>query len=195
MAAIISLPESPDSLVLGGESEKEFVVYSYDANPSFEPVSGGQLCVTSSTTGRHRRDHDEPVTVPDVSDNDYLAVSCPDPRRPQPPTKINVMACIGVSCPNVAYQTGCENGLFCTGYAYGGGWRFDSFRLSGDLDPPARFRVKILGNEFGSAIWQVAFSGEAASSFIQLKYQWLELAVPNSASSIDLSPECQNAVT
>ena len=71
MAAIISLPESPDSLVLGGEFEKEFVVYSDDANPSFEPVSGGQLCVTSSTTGSQWCGYDEPVVVPDVSDNDF----------------------------------------------------------------------------------------------------------------------------
>jgi hypothetical protein len=59
------------------------VIYSDDANPTFFPVSGGQLCATSSQTGTQWCGY-ETVAAHLTANSDTLSIDCPN-SIPAPP--------------------------------------------------------------------------------------------------------------
>ena len=102
------------------------VLYSDDANPTFFPVSGGQLCAMSSQTGTQWCGY-ETVAAHLLANFDTLNIDCPDgiPNPPDMSTTIPLYLNSNVgqssstaSCNYFAYQIGCEPGNFCLGKGY-----------------------------------------------------------------------------
>jgi hypothetical protein len=177
-------------------------IVSDDANPTFFPVSGGQLCATSQRTGQQWCGY-ESVAAHVTSNQDTLNIDCPSsiPALPDMSTAIplNLLSNVGrtsssAGCDYFAYQIGCQPGNYCLGKGYENNQREnDNLNLQyPPLSPGARLRVRQTNT--ARTQWRVTLqdsvSGSTASVYTQMQGNWLEVTVPDTTTAITLEASC-----
>jgi hypothetical protein len=177
-------------------------IVSDDANPTFFPVSGGQLCATSQRTGQQWCGY-EIVTTHITSNFDILNIDCPSliPASPDMSTAIPLYLRNNVDrtssssgCNYFAYQIGCQPGNYCLGKGYENNQgENNNLNLQYPLlSPGARLRVR--ETDTARTQWRVTLqdsqSGSTTSVYTQWQGSWLEATVPDTTTAITLEASC-----
>jgi hypothetical protein len=188
-AAIFGTTSQPDSNVLRAGDSLDFNVPYNDASATITPLGGYRMCALG-VIGLATACGTDPFKLTDIVDQDTVQLSCTDDPAPLPDftTSIPLSIQTGPSCPsNLVLQIGCE-GSYCQGLGYVGGPQ--SYTLSYPvMSPAARLQVRVIGTFSASTQWTAIFDGGVV--FLdQVDQQWLEIAVPDGASKIDLRTSC-----
>jgi hypothetical protein len=202
-SVIMTQPQiSVDAMIFTYWNSVGASIVSDDANPTFFPVSGGQLCATSKQTGQQWCGY-ESVAAHVTSNQDTLNIDCPSsiPAPPDMSTTIplNLLSNVGrtsssAGCGYFAYQIGCQPGNYCLGKGYENNQREnDNLNLQYPLlSPGARLRVRQT-NTARTQWWvtlQDSVSGSSASVYTQMQGNWLEVTVPDTTTAITLEASC-----
>jgi hypothetical protein len=187
--AIFGTTSQPESTILRAGDSSDFNVPANDASATITPLGGYRMCalgVTSLATACGT----DPFTLTGIVDRDIVQLSCTDDPAPQPDftTSISLTIRTGPSCPsNVVLQIGCER-TYCQGFGFVG--QPQSYALSYPvMSPAARLRIKVLDTGSPSTQWSAIFGG-GVIFLDQVNQDWLEIAVPDGASQIDLRTSC-----
>ena len=175
---------------------------SDDANPTFFPVSGGQLCATFQQTGQQWCGY-ETVAAHVSSNYGLLYIDCPGPTPPLPDMSTSIPLYLrnnvnrnsgSAGCDYFAYQIGCEPGGYCLGKGFENNQREnDNLNLQYPLlSPGARLRVRQTNT--ARTTWRVTLqdsqSGSTSMEYTQMQGSWLDVTVPGTTTSITLEASC-----
>jgi hypothetical protein len=202
-SVIMTQPQiSIDTMIFTYWSSVGASIVSDDANPTFLPVSGGQVCATSQRTGQQWCGY-ETVAAHVTSNADYLYIDCPS-SIPSPPDMsiaipLNLLNNVGrtsssTGCNYFGYQIGCEPGNYCLGKGYENNQgENDNLNLQYPLiSPGARLRVR--QTDTARTQWRVTLqdsqSGSTSSVYTQMQGSWLEVTVPDTTTAITLEASC-----
>ena len=202
-SVIMTQPQlSVDAMIFTYWDSVGAVIVSEDANPTFFPASGGQLCATSQRTGQQWCGY-ETVTAHITSDSDSLNIDCPPPSPPSPDMSttipLNLQSNVGrtsssAGCNYFAYQIGCEPGNYCLGKGYENnrGENNNLNLLYPMLSPGARLRVRQTNT--ARTQWRVTLQDSqsvvTSSVYTQMQGDWLEINVPDATTAITLEASC-----
>jgi hypothetical protein len=175
-------------------------IVSDDANPTFFPVSGGQLCITSQNTAQQWCGY-EAVAAHVINNRDTLKIDCPAPASYPymgstiPLTIVNNVGDSPAGCNYFAYQIGCEPGNYCIGKGYENNRR-ENDNLALQYPKPGVPRLRVRQTNTARTVWRVSVADPEygnSSVFTQMQGDWLEINIPNLANtvtSITLEASC-----
>jgi hypothetical protein len=156
-------PQSPQSVTLGPYSDEDI---------TFEFIAGGPVCVYDNdgtpTCG------DPTVPAHGTGRSDAIYVECSEPRPPKPDMQSTIPIRLTVVKCTIAVQIGCEQGSYCSGFAY----QYADLREP-DIDYPllptaARLRVRAFG--VAVAKWEY-FDSVAWQQVEQRQFEWAVIPV------------------
>lgn len=186
--AIFDTSREPDWVILRAGDSFDFNVPAEDASAVFTPLGGYRTCATGSRSAASACSA-ETFQLTGIVDQDITQLSCPDSPPPlaDVSTTIPLSIYTGPSCPNLLVQIGRE-GTYGQGLGYIEGSQ--NVALSYPLlSPAARLRVRLLRSIYSSVKWTVSSGGDP--TFVdQANSQWLDIAVPDDATRIDLRTSC-----
>lgn len=189
---LVDVPGRPElTIIPGGGGRYDLQVFADNPVATFTPLSRTDTCAFSSPRTAVSCGRDA-FTLAGIIESDAIYVTCGfgTPATDMSST-IPLRVVAGGACPQVAVQIGCEGDPtidYCYGFAFGPGAGDNSLSYP-VLSPTARLRVKALVQNSELTAWRFGFGG-ALTSAIQTQTQWLDIAVPDGASTIELRTTC-----
>ena len=188
---IFGAPDAWDWDTLQPSDERTFYLEKENPTASLTPLRGERLCAKIERTAVEYCDY-ETLSFGTMLDQDVIQITC-DSFPLQVDTTmaktIDLFVETSSMTMNLALQIDCVPGNPCSAYSLDGGSH--SFSTPYPVtSPTTRLRVRAYGSLPSShmfyAEWAVQFSGGLTSILIQDNAQWLDITVPEGATSIHL---------
>jgi hypothetical protein len=189
---IFGVPDAWDWDTLQPSDERTFYLEKENLTASLTPLRGERLCAKIERTAVEYCDY-ETLTFGAMLDQDVIQITCLGeffpPQVDITGETIELFVETSSTTMNLALQIDCVPGNPCSAYSLDGGSH--SFNVPYPVtSPTTRLRVRAFGSLPPShmfyAEWSVQFSGGLASILIQDNAQWLDITVPEGATSIHL---------